>query len=61
MRSTLACRRQTNQIGHLRLPPCVPVIEVAHTSIDQNEAPYELTRFVMRGDLTGLLYDAPIE
>ncbi len=23
--------------------------------------PYELTRFVMRGDLTGLVYDIPVE
>jgi hypothetical protein len=23
--------------------------------------PYELTRFVMRGDMTGLLYDVPVE
>ena len=39
----------------------VPVLDVWHTSIDQNGKPYELTRFVMRGDLTGLPYDVPIE
>ena len=39
----------------------MPVLEVLHTSIDQDGHPYELTRFVMRTDLTGLLYDAPIE
>jgi drug/metabolite transporter (DMT)-like permease len=37
----------------------VPVLDVWHTSIDQNGEPYELTRFVMRGDMTGLLYDVP--
>jgi Sigma-70, region 4 len=32
-----------------------------HTSLDQQGQPYELTRFVMRTDLTGLLYDVPVE
>ena len=39
----------------------MPVLDVLHTSIDQAGQPYELTRFVMRTDLTGLRYDAPIE
>ncbi len=52
---------KANEIEHLRLSPGVPVIEVAHTSIDQHGQPYELTRFVLRADLTGLLYDTPIE
>ena len=45
----------------LRLRPGVPVIDVWHTSIDQDGAPYELTRFVLRGDMTGLVYDVPVE
>jgi len=45
----------------LRLPPGVPVLDVLHTSLDQQGQPYELTRFVMRTDLTGLLYDVPVE
>jgi GntR family transcriptional regulator len=45
----------------LRLRPGVPVLDVWHTSIDQDGRPYELTRFVMRGDMTGLLYDVPVE
>jgi GntR family transcriptional regulator len=45
----------------LHLRPGVPVLDVWHTSIDQDGEPYELTRFVMRGDLTGLLYDVPVE
>jgi GntR family transcriptional regulator len=45
----------------LRLPPGVPVLDVLHTSLDQLGQPYELTRFVMRADLTGLLYDVPVE
>lgn len=45
----------------LELRPGVPVRDVWHTSIDQDGEPYELTRFVMRGDMTGLLYDVPVE
>jgi GntR family transcriptional regulator len=45
----------------LRLSSGVPVLDVLHTSIDQSGDPYELTRFVMRADLTGLLYDVPVE
>jgi GntR family transcriptional regulator len=45
----------------LRLPPGVPVLDVLHTSLDQDGQPYELTRFVMRADLTGLLHDVPVE
>ena len=50
-----------DEIVALRLRPGVPVLDVWHTSIDQNGQPYELTRSVMRGDLTGLLYDVPVE
>jgi GntR family transcriptional regulator len=46
---------------YLHLRPGVPVLDVWHTSIDQGGAPYELTQFVMRGDMTGLLYDLPVE
>ena len=46
---------------YLQLGPGVPVIDVLHTSIDQDGQSYELTRFVMRGDRTGLLYDTPVE
>jgi GntR family transcriptional regulator len=46
---------------HLKLPPGVPVLDVLHTSLDQDGMPYELTRFVMRADLSGLRYDAPVE
>ncbi|MGD9525321.1 GntR family transcriptional regulator [Pseudonocardia sp.] len=46
---------------NLRLPAGVPVLDVLHTSIDTEGEPYELTRFVMRADLSGLRYDAPVE
>jgi GntR family transcriptional regulator len=41
----------------LRLRPGVPTLDVQHTS----GQPYELTRFVMRGGMTGLLYDVSVE
>jgi GntR family transcriptional regulator len=50
-----------DEIDVLGLPPGVPMLDVLHTSIDQHGQPYELTRFVMRADLTGLVYNSPIE
>ena len=49
------------EVQYLQLPPGVPVMDLLHTSIDQNGEPYELTRFVMRTDLTGLAYDMAVE
>jgi hypothetical protein len=42
-----------DEVRALRLRPGVPVLDVWHTGIDQDGEPYELTRFVMRGDMTG--------
>ncbi len=39
--------------------PAAP--DVLHTSIDQHGEAYELTRFVLRADLSGLRYDVPVE
>ncbi|MDQ2873360.1 MAG: GntR family transcriptional regulator [Actinomycetota bacterium] len=50
-----------DETAALQLRPGVPVLDVWRTSIDQDGEPYELTRFVMRGDMTGLLYDVPVE
>ncbi|MEV6596943.1 GntR family transcriptional regulator [Actinoplanes sp. NPDC051346] len=49
------------EITGLGMPPGVPVIEVVHTSLDAQHQPFEVTRFVMRGDLNGLDYDMPVE
>lgn len=62
IREEVSTRMPTpEEISYLRLRPGVPVIDVLHTSIDQDGEPYEVTRFVMRGDMTGLLYDTPVE
>jgi GntR family transcriptional regulator len=45
----------------LRIPDAVPVIEVTHTGIDQDGAPFEVTIFVMRADYNGLDYRMPVE
>jgi GntR family transcriptional regulator len=50
-----------DELDFLGLPPGVPVLDLLHTSIDQHGQPYELTRFVMRADLTGLVYNSPVE
>lgn len=46
---------------YLNLPVGVPVLEVLHASLDQNGTTYEVTRFVMRADMNGLHYNAPVE
>ncbi len=62
LREEVSARMPTaDEVELLHLSSGVPVLDVLHTSIDQDGHPYELTRFVMRTDMTGLLYDAPIE
>jgi GntR family transcriptional regulator len=62
LREEVSARMPTaDEVELLHLSPGVPVLDVLHTSIDQDGHPYELTRFVMRTDMTGLLYDAPVE
>ncbi|MER6915237.1 GntR family transcriptional regulator [Streptomyces sp. NPDC000594] len=45
----------------LNLLPGVPVLEVLHTSLDQEGVPFEVSRYVHRADRTGLLYELPVE
>lgn len=45
----------------LQIPVGVPVIEVQHTGIDQDERPFEVTCFTMRADVNGLDYRIRIE
>jgi GntR family transcriptional regulator len=61
-RETVTARMPTtDEEARLRIRVGVPVLDVWHTSIDQHDIPYELTRFVMRSDLTGLRYEIPVE
>lgn len=45
----------------LSIPDGVPVIDVLHTGLDDQQRPFEVTRFVMRADYTGLDYNMPVE
>lgn len=45
----------------LRIPDGVPVLDVLHTGIDQDKVPFEVTRFIMRADFTGLDYTMPVD
>lgn len=61
-RETISARMPTAaEERHLRLRPGVPVLDLWHTSIDQNGVAYEVTRFVMRSDLAGLNIDIQVE
>jgi GntR family transcriptional regulator len=44
----------------LRVRPGIPVIEVLHTSIDNQGVPFDVTRFVLRADVMGLDYTIPV-
>lgn len=45
----------------LKLPSGVPVLDLHHISIRADGVPYELTRFIMRGDMSAVSYNAPVE
>ncbi|MGH3383248.1 MAG: GntR family transcriptional regulator [Nocardioidaceae bacterium] len=45
----------------LQIPDGVPVLDVLHTGIDQDGTSFEVTRFVMRADYTGLDYLIPVD
>ena len=51
----------SDERDRLDLPPGVPVLDVLHTSVEQDGVRYELTRFVLHADLAGLRYDVPVE
>jgi GntR family transcriptional regulator len=61
-RDEISARMPTpEEAAVLRLLPGVPVLEVLHTSLDQDGTPFEVSRFVHRADQTGLLYELPVE
>lgn len=61
LREEVTSRPRPDEVAALRMPPGVPVIDVLHTSLDARGDAYELTRFVLRADTGGLLYDTPVE
>ncbi|MFC9751983.1 GntR family transcriptional regulator [Streptomyces sp. NPDC056921] len=62
IRDEITARMPTpHEASVLQLPPGVPVLEVLHTSLDQDETPFEVSRYVHRADLTGLKYELPVQ
>ncbi|MFD9608056.1 GntR family transcriptional regulator [Streptomyces sp. NPDC059083] len=62
VRDEISTRMPTpEEAAVLDLLPGVPVLEVLHTSLDQEGVPFEVSRYVHRGDQTGLLYELPVE
>jgi GntR family transcriptional regulator len=56
-RDEITARMPTpEEIAGLKIPAGVPVIELLHTSIDDKDQPFEVTRFVMRADVMSLDY-----
>jgi GntR family transcriptional regulator len=51
----------TDEVARLRIPDGVPVIDLWHTGFDAKKRPFECTNFVMRGDVSALDYDMPVE
>ena len=61
-REEVSARMPTpDETSGLQIPVGTPVIEVIHTGIDQDDAPFEVTVFTMRADLNGLDYRLRIE
>lgn len=50
-----------DEAAFLRPPAGVPVLDVLHTSYDQNGVPFEVSRFVHRADRAGLSYTFDVE
>ncbi|MGW6011442.1 GntR family transcriptional regulator [Streptomyces sp. NPDC055210] len=62
VRDEISARMPTpEEATTLELLPGVPVLEVLHTSLDQDGTPFEVSRYVHRADQTGLLYELPVE
>jgi GntR family transcriptional regulator len=62
VRDEISARMPTPaEAATLDLLPGVPVLEVLHTSLDQDGVPFEVSRYVHRADRTGLLYELPVE
>jgi GntR family transcriptional regulator len=57
----LARMASHDEAAILHLPPGVPVLEVLHTSFNQDGQPFEVSRFVHRADRAGLVYTFAVE
>jgi GntR family transcriptional regulator len=61
-RDEITARMATHdEAQFLQVPAGVPVLDVLHTSFDQDGEPFEVTRFVHRADRSGLVYTFDVE
>ncbi|WP_433215640.1 GntR family transcriptional regulator [Dactylosporangium sp. CS-047395] len=56
----ITCMPTPAEAKALRLPPGVPLLVVLHTSIDNADQPFEVTRFAIRADLAALDYQMAV-
>lgn len=62
IREEVSARMPTpDELRGLAIPDGVPVLEVLHTGIDQDDRPFEVTHFVMRADLNAVDYRMAVE
>ncbi|MFJ6460001.1 GntR family transcriptional regulator [Streptomyces sp. NPDC091387] len=62
IRDEIIARMPTpHEAAVLGLSAGVPVLEVLHTSFDQEGAAFEVSRYVHRSDLTGLKYELAVQ
>jgi GntR family transcriptional regulator len=45
----------------LQLTAGIPLLDLTHVSVRADGTPYELSRFIMRGDMSSLSYNVPVE
>jgi len=50
-----------DESASLKIPPGVPVLDILHTSYDNQDRPFEVTRFTIRADLTVLDYEMTVD
>lgn len=62
IREEITARMPTpEEVTGLAIPDGVPVLDVWHTGYDDQDRPFEVTRFVMRADFNGLDYRMSVE
>ncbi|MGH8886606.1 MAG: UTRA domain-containing protein, partial [Egibacteraceae bacterium] len=50
-----------DEVESLVISPGVPVIELLHTSLDQDGEPFEVTRFVLPADRNAVSFELPAD
>jgi GntR family transcriptional regulator len=56
-----ACMPTLAERDKLGIESGVPLLDLTHVSVRADDTPYELKRFVMRGDMSSISYNVPVE